>query len=147
MDMKYVTAAVLTVVVSLGVANVTAGELSNNAMKAHAVIGNYLETHPEMIIDLADVSGEYCVNTWEVNGGHMTHYALDPSKTTEDIVDFVTAQSFIDSGIDVTKLPRMPSKLGAMENGQWYYLPEDAVGPHHGEALGLALLVRATEIQ
>ena len=46
MDLKYVTAVVLTVVVSLGVANVTAGELSDNAMKANAVIGNYLETHP-----------------------------------------------------------------------------------------------------
>lgn len=145
--MKYITSVVLASAVSLGVANVAANELSDIAAKAHSVIGTYLKTHPEMIIDLAEVSGEYCVNTWEVGGSHMTHYALDPSKTTEDMLDFVTAQSFIDAGIDVTKFPLMPSKLGVMKNGQWYYLPGDAVGPHHGEALGLALIVRATEIQ
>lgn len=145
--MKYVTSIVLASAVSLVVANVAANELSDNAMKANAVIGNYLQTHPEMILDLAEVSGEYCVNTWEVGGGHMTHYALDPSKTTEDIVDFVTAQSFIDAGIDVTRFPLMPGELGTMKNGQWYYLPKDVAGPHHGMALGLALIVRATEIQ
>ena len=116
--------------------------------KASEAINNYLDTHPEMVIDFSTVSGEYCINTWRVGGGHMTHYAIDPSKTTEDVIDFVKAQTFIDAGVDVSKLPRLPNKLGAMENGQWYFLPEGAPEPHHGsKEFPAALIVRATDIQ
>ncbi len=146
--MKHVTAVVLALAVSLGVASVATAHPIDKAAKAHAVIGAYIETHPEMIIDFANVSGEYCVNTWTVKGSHMTHYAIDPSKTTEDVIDFVKAQSFVDAGIDMTKLPRLPSKLGAMKNGQWYHLPKDGMEPHHGsKAFPVALIVRATDIQ
>lgn len=145
--MKYVISVVLASAVSLVVANVAAHELADKVAKAHGVIGIYLKSHPEMIFDVSDVSGEYCVDTWTpVGGGHMTHYAIDPSKTTEDIVDYVTVQSLIDAGLDVSKFPLMPGELGTMKDGQWYYLPEDAVDPHHGEALGLAVIVRATNI-
>ncbi len=146
--MKHVTTVALALAVSLGVASVATAHPTDKAAKAHAVIGAYIETHPEMIIDFANVSGEYCVNTWKVKGAHMTHYAIDPSKTTEDVIDFVKAQSFVDAGIDMTKLPRLPSELGAMKNGQWYYVPKDGVEPHHGSmAFPVALIVRATDIQ
>lgn len=146
--MRATTAAVLALAVSLGFANVAAAGSPDKVAKAQAAIANYIETHPEMIIDLAKKSGEYCVNTWKVKGGHMTHYAIDPSKTTEDVIDFVKAQSFIDAGIDVTKLPRMPDKLGVMKNGQWYYLPKGAPEPHHGsKAFSRAMIIRATDIQ
>ena len=116
--------------------------------KALETINNYLDTHPEMVIDFSKVSGEYCINTWKVGGGHMTHYAIDPSKTTEDVIVFVKAQTFVDAGVDVTKLPRSPKKLGAMENGQWYFLPKGAAEPHHGlKEFPAALIVRATDIQ
>ncbi len=146
--MKHVTTVALALAVSFGVASVAVAHPTGKAAKAHAVIGNFIVMHPEMIIDFADVSGEYCVNTWKVEGGHMTHYAIDPSKTTEDVIDFVKAQSFIDAGIDVTTLPELPSELGVMENGQWYYLPKGGAEPHHGaKEFPIALMVRATEIQ
>lgn len=146
--MKNSTVAVLAAALCFGVANVASAAPADNAAKAQSAIGNYIETHPEMIIDFSKVSGEMCVNTWKVKGGHMAHYAIDPSKTTEDIIDFVKVQTFIDAGIDVTKLPRMPEKLGAMKSGQWYYLPKGAAEPHHGKkAFPLALMIRATDIQ
>ncbi len=146
--MRHVATVALALAVSFGVASVATAHPTGKAAKAYAAIGTYIDTHPEMIIDFADVSGEYCVNTWKVGGAHMTHYAIDPSKTTEDMIDFVKAQSFIDAGIDVTKLPRLPAKLGVMENGQWYYLPKDGAEPHHGSAaFPVALMVRATDIQ
>ena len=146
--MRHVATVALALAVSFGVTTLATAHPTGKAAKAYAAIGNYIETHPEMIIDLADVSGEYCVNTWKVNGGHMTHYAIDPSKTTEDVIDFVKAQSFIDAGIDVTMLPRLPNKLGVMENGQWYFLPKGGAEPHHGsKAFPIAMMVRATDIQ
>jgi len=146
--LRHVVTVAFALAVSIGVASVATANPADKASKAQAVISAYIDTHPEMIVDFADVSGEYCVNTWRVGGAHMTHYAIDPSKTAEDVIDFVQAQSFIDAGIDVTKLPTMPVKLGAMENGQWYYLPKGAAEPHHGAAaFPIALMVRATDIQ
>lgn len=146
--LRHSTAVGLAVAVSLGFANVATAGSVDKAAKAHAAIGVYLETHPEMIIDLSKVSGEYCVNTWKVKGGHMTHYAIDPSKTTEDVIDFVKAKPFVVAGIDVTKLPQLPTKLGAMKNGQWYYVAKGGADPHHGwKAAPLAMIVRAAEIQ
>ncbi len=146
--MRHVTTVALALAVSLGVASAATANPADKAAKAQSVIVAYIDTHPEMIVDFADVSGEYCVNTWRVGGAHMTHYAIDPSRTAEDVIDFVQAQSFIDAGIDVTTLPQLPSELGAMENGQWYYLPKGGVEPHHGsQAFPIALMVRATDIQ
>ena len=146
--MRQVATVALALAVSFGVASAATANPADKAAKAQAVINAYIDTHPEMIVDLSDVSGEYCFNTWNVNGSHMTHYAIDPSKTTEDMIDFVQAQSFIDADIDITKLPTLPTELGAMENGQWYYLPKGGVEPHHGyKAFPIALMVRATDIQ
>ena len=146
--LQHATAVILAGAVSLGVASVAAAGSADKAAKAHAAIGTYLETHPEMVIDLSKVSGEYCFNTWKVKGGHMTHYAIDPSKTTEDMIDFVKAQSFVDAGIDVTKFPQLPSKLGAMKKNQWYYLAKGGADPHHGKKRSKwAAIVRAANIQ
>lgn len=146
--MRHAVAVVLAFLVSLGVATAATAGSADKVSKAQETINAYLDTHPEMIIDLADVSGEYCVNTWKVGGGHMTHYATDPSKTTEDVIDFIKAESFMDSGIDMTTLPHLPSTLGAMEPGQWYYLPKGAIEPHHGsQSFPIPMVVRATDIQ
>lgn len=111
------------------------------------VIASYLQSHPEMVLDFTNVSGEYCLNTWKAGGDHMTHYAVDPSKTQEDLIEFVKADSFTESGIDVTSLPRMPDKVGAMKPGIWYYKPAGAFEPHHGKEMGMALLIRASNIE
>ena len=100
-----------------------------------------------MVLDFTHVSGEYCLNTWKAGGAHMTHYAVDPSGTREDVIDFVKADALIAGGIDVASLPRFPGGLGAMEPDQWYYLPANELEPHHGGKFPVPLLIRASDIQ
>jgi hypothetical protein len=110
-------------------------------------IAKHLQLYPQMALDFTDVSGEHCLNTWKAGGEQMVHFAVDPSATQEDVVEFVKADSFTSVGIDVTSLPRMPAQLGAMEPGQWYYLPAGAPEPHHGTSFPFALLLRASDLQ
>lgn len=120
-------------------AAIVAGELGT--------IASYLQSHPEMALDFTKVSGEYCLNTWKAGGAHMSHFAVDPTKTQEDVIEFVKAASLTEAGVDVASLPRMPSKLGAMEPGKWYYLPAGEFEPHHGGAMPVPLLIRASNIE
>ena len=100
-----------------------------------------------MVLDFTQVSGEYCLNTWKAGGAQMFHFAVDPTKSQEDVIEFVKAPSFTEAGVDVASLPRMPSELGAMEPGKWYYLPAGKFEPHHGKALPMPLLIRASNIE
>ncbi len=109
-------------------------------------IKGMLNTHPEMVIDLSDKSGEYCINTWKVGGSHMTHYAIEPGNTHEDVIDFVRADSLA-GAVDVTKLPTMPDKLGGMKPNQWYYLPAGGYDPHHMTRFKFPVLIRATDVE
>ncbi len=120
-------------------AAIVAGELGT--------IASYLQSHPEMVLDFTKVSGEYCLNTWKAGGAHMSHFAVDPTKSQEDVIEFVKAASFTEPGVEVASLPRMPSKLGAMEPGKWYYLPAEGFEPHHGKAMPIPLLIRASNIE
>ena len=110
-------------------------------------IAGYLQSHPQMMLDFTQVSGEYCLNTWKAGGAQMTHYAVDPSKTQEDVIEFVKASSFSDAGIDVTGVARMPGKLGAMTPGKWYFLPAGEIEPHHGGKFDVPLLIRASNLE
>ncbi len=110
-------------------------------------IAGYLQSHPEMMLDFTNVSGEYCLNTWKAGGAQMSHYAVDPSKTQEDVIEFVKASSFSDAGVQVAGLPRMPGTLGAMEPGKWYYLPAGEFEPHHGKKMPVPLLIRASDLK
>lgn len=123
-----------------------AAERSERVQAEIDTISQYLDSHPEIVIDLRNKSGEFCFNTWKVGGGHMTHYAVDPSTTREDIIDFVRADSMA-GGLDVEKFSRFPGKLGAMEPNKWYYLPAGQDEPHHGTRFPFPLLIRATNIQ
>lgn len=119
---------------------IVAGELST--------IANQLSLRPDAAIDFTKVSGEYCFNTGLGQGGHMTHYATDPTKTDEDVIDFVNAEPLIKAGvINVAALPKFPGGLGSMAPGQWYYLPAGALEPHHGAKFPFPLLMRATNIR
>jgi hypothetical protein len=110
-------------------------------------IAQHLHLHPEMAIDLTDVSGEYCLNTWRAGGAQMVHFAVDPTATTEDVVEFVEADSLTSHGVDVRGLPPMPAELGAMTPGQWYYLAAGEPEPHHGDSFPFPLLVRASDLR
>ena len=120
-------------------AGIVAAELS--------AIAKQLSLRPEMAIDLSDVSGAYCFNTGIQDGGHMTHYAIDPDKTKEDVIDFVNVASLVQSGITVQQLPTFPGKLGAMKPNQWYYLAAGEFEPHHGRKFPFPLMIRASNVK
>jgi hypothetical protein len=110
-------------------------------------IARHLQLHPEMALDFTDVSGELCLNTWKAGGAQMVHFAVDPTATSEDVVEFVKADSLTSGGVEIASLARMPTKLGAMEPGKWYYLPAGEPEPHHGTTFSFPLLIRASNLQ
>jgi hypothetical protein len=112
-----------------------------------ATIAHQLSLNPGLAIDLSEVSGAYCFNAGLGTGGHMTHYAIDPMKTKEDVVDFVNADSLVKAGVNLDGLPRFPGKLGAMTPNQWYYLKAGEAEPHHGRTFPFPLMMRASDIQ
>src|SRR5438552_1096238 len=152
-QMRYIGTVLVTIVVILGgvglgsslgadpspQAGIVAGELST--------IANQLSLRPDIAIDLTKVSGEYCFNAGLATGGHMTHYAADPTRTAEDVVDFVNAEPLVKAGINVASLPRFPGGLNSMAPGQWYFLPAGELEPHHGRKFPFPLLIRATNIK
>jgi hypothetical protein len=77
----------------------------------------------------------------------MTHYAIDPLKNQEDVIDFVDARPLLKAGADFSKLPRLPSKLGKMKTNQWYFAPAKAYEPHHGTKFSFPLLMRAGNVK
>ena len=110
-------------------------------------IANQLSIKPEMALDLSEVSGAYCFNAGLSTGGHMTHYAIDPMKNKEDVIDFVNAASLVQVGVTVQKLPKFPGKLGSMTPNQWYYLPAGEFEPHHGMKFPFPLMIRASNVK
>ena len=80
-------------------------------------------------------------------GAQMVHFAVNPRATSEDVVEFVKADSLTSLGVDVANLPRTPAKLGAKEPGKWYYLPAGKPEPHHGTTFSFPLLLRASDLQ
>lgn len=103
-------------------------------------IARLLRARPGMAIDQTGKSGEYCLKSSEST---MAHYAKDPATTKEDIVYEFPAAPLLTAGLDPTRLPALPA-LGKMEPGQWYYLPEGQVDPHHQHTMnGPTLLIAA----
>ena len=153
--MKMLLAGVTVVVIglpNLGFA-ATEAEKAAAAMRQAAVVGaelstiaKHLQTRPKTAIDFSGVSGEYCFNVGLGNGGHMTHYAIDPSGTTEDVIDFVNAKPLVEAGINVGDLPRFPGQLGSMKPNQWYFLAANEFEPHHGKAFPIPLLIKASNL-
>ncbi|NIR30551.1 MAG: hypothetical protein GWN84_14825 [Gammaproteobacteria bacterium] len=112
-----------------------------------STFARHLQMRPQTALDFSDVSGEYCFNLGLGRGGHMTHYAIDPESTQEDVIDFVHAGAFREMGINVEKLPRFPGALGGMKPRQWYFLPAGTYEPHHGTRFPFALLIRADNLE
>lgn len=112
-----------------------------------AAFANQLSVRPETAIDLSKVSGAYCFNAGIGKGGNMTHFAIDPENTKEDVIDFVNAASLVKSGINIQDLPQFPGKLGMMEPNQWYYLAAGENEPHHGRKFPFPLMIRATNLE
>ncbi|MBL4851638.1 MAG: hypothetical protein JKY90_05080 [Gammaproteobacteria bacterium] len=111
-----------------------------------STIANHLAHRPHAAIDFRDVSGEFCFDVDMKNGGHMTHYAVDPESTEEDVIDFVNAKQLVDSGMDVASLPAFPGQLGTMEQNTWYYLAPGKLDPHHGVKWDFPVMLRASNL-
>ena len=96
-----------------------------------------------MAIDRTKESGEFCLKS---GLGTMTHYAKDHERTREDIVYEFAAEPLVKAGLDPRKLAPLPP-LGRMEPGQWYYLPEGQVDPHHQHTMEGATLLIAVDVR
>lgn len=106
-------------------------------------IARLLRANPGMAIDQTHTSGEYCLKSGK---GTMTHYASDPARTREDIVYEFDAAALTKAGLDPGKLPVLPA-LGGMEPGQWYFLPEGQVDPHHKHPMPGPTLLIAVDVR
>jgi hypothetical protein len=106
-------------------------------------IARLLRAKPAMAIDRTRESGEYCLKS---GPGTMTHYATDATKTREDIVYEFAAEPLVKAGLDLRRLASLPV-LGKMEAGQWYYLPEGTVDPHHQHVMPGATLLIAVDVR
>ena len=155
--MKKLLVALAVIIIglpNLGVAATDAEKAAMaKAMKQAAIVGaelsaiaKHLQTRPKTAIDFSKVSGEYCYNAGLGKGGLMTHYAIDPAGTSEDVIDFVNAKPLLAAGINVDSLPRFPGGLGSMKTNQWYFLPAKEFEPHHGKKFPIPLLIKASDL-
>jgi hypothetical protein len=106
-------------------------------------IARLLRAKPEMAIDRTKESGEYCLKS---GLGTMSHYARNPERTREDIVYEFAAAPLVKAGLDPQRLPVLPA-LGKMEPGEWYYLPEGKVDPHHQHTMPGATLLISVDVR
>jgi hypothetical protein len=127
--------------VKAGYADVLA--LQGTARDEVFAIARLLRAKPDMAIDQVRNSGEYCLKS---GLGTMAHYASDPASTREDIVYEFDATALAKAGLDLRKLPVVPA-LGRMEPGQWYYLPEGQIDPHHKHAMPGPTLLIAVDVR
>ena len=151
--MRHIETALATILILLGGVGLGSSRAADPSPQAGIVAGelstiaNQLSLRPDLAIDFTKVSGEYCFNAGLGAGGHMTHYATDPTRTQEDVIDFVNAEPLVKAGVNVANLPRFPGGLNSMTSGQWYFLPAGELEPHHGTKFPFPLLIRATNIK
>ena len=97
-------------------------------------------------IDATKASGEYCMLE-TVTKHNMIHYASSPEKTHEDIVYYLNPKTFIESGMDVNKLPKHPKSLGKMTPLQWYYYDGTYVEPHQGTQMNKEYVIMSINLK
>jgi hypothetical protein len=139
----------IVLALSLGAQTARAEQVANQAAIVGgelATLANQLHLRPETALDFTKVSGEYCFDVRLGEGGHMTHYATDPTKTQEAVIDFVNAAPLLKAGVKLDSLPRFPSRVGSMTPNQWYFLPAGELEPHHGIRFPFPLLIKANKL-
>jgi hypothetical protein len=97
-------------------------------------------------IDITSASGEYCMLE-KVTKHNMIHYSSRPEKTHEDVVYYLNPKTFIDNGLDVSKLPRQPKSLGEMTPLQWYYYDGTYVEPHQGTKMNKEFVIMTVNVK
>jgi hypothetical protein len=97
-------------------------------------------------IDITKASGEYCMLE-TVTKHNMTHFSSHPEKTHEDIVYYLNPKTFIENGLDVSKLPKQPTELGKMVPLQWYYYDGTYVEPHQGTRMNKEFVIMTINVK
>lgn len=122
-------------------------KLEGKARKEINAIANMIAPGSKMVpIDATKASGEMCMLE-TVTKHNMVHFSQTPEQTHEDVVYFINPAQFIESGMDITKLPRHPSELGKMEPLQWYYYDGTYVEPHQGSQLNKAFVIMSVDVK
>jgi hypothetical protein len=122
-------------------------KLKGNARKEINTIANIIGPGSKMVaIDATKSSGEWCMLE-TVTKHNMVHYSQHPEKTKEDVVYYLNPATFIANGLDVSKLPRHPSKLGEMTPFQWYYYDGTYLEPHQGSQLNKQFVIMSIDVK
>ena len=154
--MKKLLIALAVIIVGLPTSGVAATDAEKAAMAKKqaaaaaaqlSTIKKHFQTRPKTAIDFSKVSGEYCYNAGLGKSGQMTHFAIDPAGTSEDVIDFVNAKPLLAVGINVDSLPRFSGKLDTMTPNQWYFLPANEFEPHHGKKFPIPLMIKASDLK
>ncbi len=153
-------AATLTVEVEAAVSGGTSAELEKikkdfapvlklrgTAKKEINAIANLFTPDSKLAaIDITNASGEYCMLE-KVTKHNMIHYSSRPEKTHEDIVYYLNPKTFIENGLDVSKLPKQPKELGKMLPLQWYYYDGTYVEPHQGTQMNKEFVIMTVDVK
>ena len=99
-----------------------------------------------MAIDLSRASGEFCMLE-KGTSDHMIHFSAKPENTPEDIIYFISPDTFKGLGLRVKGLSSLPTKLGKMTPLKWYYYDGKSIEPHHGKKLHRDFLVMAIDVK
>jgi hypothetical protein len=122
-------------------------QLEGTAQKEINAIANLLSNDSKLkSIDATKASGEMCMLE-TVSKHNMVHFTQHPEQTTEDIVYYINPEQFIANGLDVTKLPRHPEKLGEMKSLQWYYYDGSYVEPHQGSQMNKPFVIMSVDVK
>ena len=128
-----------------GPASAEIEKLRGPAREEVLALARLLAIRPAMAIDFSDTTGEYCLNT----GSHvMTHFAVQPATTSEDIVYFVDAAPLVAKGLRLDEFPSLDPGLGKMQPNTWYLYAGKGTEPHHGREMSdRTWLMLAVDVQ
>ena len=122
-------------------------KLKGNARKEIEAIANIISPGSKMVaIDATNASGEMCMLE-TVTKHNMIHFSQHPEKTQEDVLYYLNPATFIQNGLDVSKLPKHPKELGKMTPLQWYYYDGTYVEPHQGSQLNKEFVIMTVDIK
>jgi hypothetical protein len=122
-------------------------KLEGTAQKEINAIANLLAPGSKLAaIDITNASGEFCMLE-TVTKHNMTHFSSKPESTREDIVYYLNPKTFIENGLDVSKLPKQPSELGKMVPLQWYYYDGTYVEPHQGTQMNKEFVIMTIDVK
>jgi len=122
-------------------------ELKRVARKEINAIANLFTQGSKLAaIDITNASGEYCMLE-KVSKHNMIHFSSKPETTHEDIVYYLNPKTFIENGLDVSKLPKQPKELGKMVPLKWCHYDGTYVEPHQGTQMNKEFVIMTVNVK